>query len=98
MRDGPAERGAWLSGRALPSHGRGRRFESCSAHQNTVKRHVCFRKVAPALRRPCALTGQQQDSRTAKARKGTRERTHLLERGRRTTGAKRCDALLTALG
>ena len=24
--------GAWLSGRALPSHGRGHRFEPCSAH------------------------------------------------------------------
>ncbi len=26
--------GGWLSGRALPSHGRGHRFESCSAHED----------------------------------------------------------------
>ncbi len=43
--------GAWLSGRALPSHGRGHRFKSCSAHNKDIfKESVRSAPVAQGIR------------------------------------------------
>ena len=34
---------SWLSGRALPSHGRGHRFESCTVHSSPLRCMVFYR-------------------------------------------------------